>query len=48
MSTDTEQHISAAIGAHGKWKANLKTAIAQGSSDLTAATASRDDACAFG
>lgn len=48
MSSDTQQQISAAIGAHGQWKARLKTAIAQGSSDVTAATASRDDACAFG
>lgn len=48
MSADTQQQITAAIGAHGQWKSRLKTAVAQGSSDVTAAAASRDNACAFG
>ncbi|RVU05673.1 hypothetical protein EOE18_06675 [Novosphingobium umbonatum] len=40
--------INDAIGAHGMWKLRLRTAIAQGHSDITAAKAGCDDGCAFG
>lgn len=40
--------IDAAIGAHGQWKARLKTAIANGATAADAAKAHRSDACEFG
>jgi hypothetical protein len=40
--------INKAIGVHGMWKNRLKGAIRNGGSDVTAATAGRDDACEFG
>jgi methyl-accepting chemotaxis protein len=44
---DKEQ-ILKAVGAHGQWKRRLDEAIESGQSDVDVATASRDDACAFG
>ncbi|MBW8268454.1 CZB domain-containing protein [Caldovatus aquaticus] len=43
-----EAQIRQAIGAHGLWKARLRTAIETGRSDLDPAVVARDDACDFG
>jgi hypothetical protein len=40
--------IQGAIGAHGKWKFNLKVAISNGKSDFEVAKVQRDDLCDFG
>ena len=42
------RHITEAIGAHGTWKLRLRSAIRTRSADITSATASCDDKCAFG
>jgi hypothetical protein len=43
-----KEEITKAIGAHGMWKARLRTAIDTGKSDVTAADVGKDNACAFG
>jgi methyl-accepting chemotaxis protein len=48
MDRNTHDQIAAAIAAHGKWKARLKSAIGQGSSEFLPATVRRDNACDFG
>jgi hypothetical protein len=40
--------IQSAIGAHGKWKFNLKMAINNGKSDFTVQKVSCDNLCDFG
>lgn len=40
--------INDAIGAHGMWKLQLRTAISTGRSHISARDACRDDQCAFG
>ena len=40
--------INVAIGAHGKWKFKLKTAISKGESDVTPEVVKCDDKCVFG
>ncbi|MFA7584986.1 MAG: CZB domain-containing protein [Novosphingobium sp.] len=40
--------INNAIGAHGAWKMRLRTAIASGRGDVSAADARCDDKCSFG
>jgi methyl-accepting chemotaxis protein len=40
--------IKKAVGAHGMWKARLRTAIDSGKSDIDVTKAGRDDQCEFG
>ena len=40
--------VQNAIGAHGKWKFNLKMAVSNGKSDFEVAKVKRDDLCDFG
>lgn len=47
MSSFREQ-IRAALGAHGMWKARLRSAIDSGQSDLSVAGTRVDDRCDFG
>lgn len=42
------EEVTKAIGAHGKWKFNLKMAITNGKSDFTVQKVSCDDQCEFG
>jgi len=42
------QAIDTAIGAHGMWKARLKSAISTGKSEVPVATIKLDNQCAFG
>ena len=42
------EEINTAIGAHGKWKFRLKTAINTGTADVTPDQVSCDDQCEFG
>lgn len=48
MDANDQKQITAALAAHGQWKARLRTAIAEGKCDLTVTIALRDDQCAFG
>lgn len=49
MSDDTMRTaIREAMGAHAAWKLRLKTAVATGRGDISAAAARCDDRCAFG
>lgn len=48
MSQEMKDTLTKAIGAHGKWKFNLKMAIASGKSDFTVQKVSCDDQCDFG
>ena len=43
-----QDQIKTAVGVHGMWKARLKSAIDKSSSEFTASTVRRDDACEFG
>jgi hypothetical protein len=43
-----KEEITKAIGAHGMWKARLRTAIDTGKSDTNVADAGKDNGCAFG
>jgi hypothetical protein len=43
-----KHQISKAIAAHALWKSRLVEAIAKGSSEFKAATASQDELCEFG
>jgi hypothetical protein len=43
-----EEEVSAAIGAHGLWKARLRAAIDSGRCDQSADTVAKADQCAFG
>ncbi|MGD0076394.1 MAG: CZB domain-containing protein [Candidatus Binataceae bacterium] len=45
---DTQNAITAAIGAHGMWKARLKSAIDKGTSEFTQARVHADNQCDFG
>ena len=47
-STQAKSQITAAIGAHGMWKARLLNAIDTGKCDCDEAKAGRDDQCDFG
>lgn len=47
-SSQMINEINQAIGAHGRWKMRLRTAIATGQGELDAAVVCRDDQCAFG
>ena len=42
------KEIDNAIGAHGAWKARLKTAVDTGQLEVPVATISTDNQCAFG
>lgn len=42
------EEIDKAIGAHGMWKARLKTVIETGKSDTPADTIRQDNRCTFG
>jgi methyl-accepting chemotaxis protein len=42
------EEIARAIGAHGQWKARLRTAIASGQLDTAVASIRVDDQCALG
>jgi len=42
------EQIMTAIGAHGKWKFNLKIAVNTGKSEFDVKKVSCDDQCAFG
>ncbi len=42
------EQITRAIGAHGHWKARLRSAADAGLSELDPATVRRDDVCEFG
>ena len=44
----TQDQINAAIGAHGIWKARLKTAIEKGASEFSPSDVAHDDRCDFG
>ena len=48
LNAQALQQISQAIGAHGAWRTRLADAIRSGRSEVSAATASQDDQCAFG
>lgn len=48
MAEQLVQQINEAIGAHGMWKMRLKTAIRTAQSEISPATASCSDQCAFG
>jgi len=48
MDANQEHEITKAIAAHGLWKARLKTAIENGTSEFDVATIGRDDRCDFG
>jgi hypothetical protein len=43
-----KEEITKAIGAHGMWKARLRTAIDTGKSDTNVADVGKDNGCAFG
>lgn len=43
-----EEQLTAAIGAHARWKSRLLKAIEQGNCEVTLADTRRDDACQFG
>jgi len=43
-----KEEITKAIGAHGMWKARLRTAIDTGKSDTNVADAGKDNGCGFG
>jgi hypothetical protein len=45
---DILTEIKNAVGAHGKWKFNLKMAIANNKSDFEVDKVQRDDLCEFG
>ena len=47
-NADMIEAINNAIGAHGRWKMRLRTAIAQGKGEVTSKIACCDDQCAFG
>ena len=44
----TLEEVKKAIGAHGKWKLNLRTAINTGKSDFSPFDVSCDNKCEFG
>jgi hypothetical protein len=43
-----QQQITAAVSAHGQWKARLATAIKEGKSEFTPAVVRQDNQCPFG
>jgi len=43
-----KEEITKAIGAHGMWKARLRSAIDTGKTDVSTADAEKDNVCAFG
>lgn len=43
-----QEEIRKAIGAHGMWKQNLRSAIDSGKSEHSTATVCQDNQCAFG
>ena len=43
-----QQQITAAVSAHGQWKARLATAIKEGKSEFAPAVVRQDNQCAFG
>jgi methyl-accepting chemotaxis protein len=43
-----KQQINAAVGAHGMWKAKLRTAIESGHCDVSVAAIRDDHRCTFG
>ena len=46
--SDIREEVKKAIGAHGLWKARLKSAITSGKVDTDPANASKDTLCDFG
>jgi hypothetical protein len=48
MKMSFKEEITKAIGAHGMWKAHLRSAIETGKTDASITDVGKDNVCAFG